>query len=88
MAFGIDLHWLPHCHGSIEVARVVKKLHPKTPVIFGLGSPVVYHPTQRITQLDIEKNRISIKPKTNEKVGPEGREEAVSAQSVVLLEMR
>ena len=35
VAFGIDLHWLPHAHGSIEVARVVKKLHPNTPVIFG-----------------------------------------------------
>ncbi|WP_260871687.1 cobalamin-dependent protein [Bacillus sp. X1(2014)] len=34
-AFGIDLHWLPHAHGSIEVARLVKKLHPITPVIFG-----------------------------------------------------
>src|SRR5512140_873017 len=34
-AFGIDLHWLPHAHGSIEIARLVKKHHPKTPVIFG-----------------------------------------------------
>lgn len=33
--FGIDLHWLPHAHGSIEVANLVKKLHPKTPVLFG-----------------------------------------------------
>ncbi len=28
-AFGIDLHWLPHAHGSIEVARIVKRIHPK-----------------------------------------------------------
>lgn len=34
-AFGIDLHWLPHAHGSIEVARLIKKHHPDTPVIFG-----------------------------------------------------
>jgi radical SAM superfamily enzyme YgiQ (UPF0313 family) len=34
-AFGIDLHWLPHAHGAIEVAKIVKKLHPHTPVIFG-----------------------------------------------------
>src|SRR3990172_10801781 len=27
-AFGIDLHWLPHAHGSIEVAGVVKQLPP------------------------------------------------------------
>ena len=34
-AFGVDLHWLPHAHGSIEVARIVKRLHPDRPVIFG-----------------------------------------------------
>ena len=43
VAFGIDLHWLPHCHGSIEVARLVKKLHPTTPVIFGGLSATYYH---------------------------------------------
>ena len=34
-AFGIDLHWLPHCQGSTEIARIIKKYHPGTPVIFG-----------------------------------------------------
>jgi Fe-S oxidoreductase len=34
-AFGIDLHWLPHCQGSTEIAKIVKKYHPDTPVIFG-----------------------------------------------------
>ncbi len=34
-AFGIDLHWLPHCQGSQEIAKIVKKYHPDTPVIFG-----------------------------------------------------
>ena len=43
VAFGIDLHWLPHAHGSIEVARIVKKLHPKTPVIFGGLSSTYFH---------------------------------------------
>ena len=43
VAFGIDLHWLPHAHGSIEVARIVKKLHPKTPVIFGGLSASYFH---------------------------------------------
>ncbi|WP_026568131.1 TIGR04190 family B12-binding domain/radical SAM domain protein [Bacillus sp. UNC41MFS5] len=42
-AFGIDLHWLPHAHGSIELARVVKKLHPDIPVIFGGLSSTYYH---------------------------------------------
>lgn len=34
-AFGIDLHWMPHAHGSIEIARLVKRYHPQTPIIFG-----------------------------------------------------
>jgi B12-binding domain/radical SAM domain protein len=33
--FGIDLHWLLHCHGAIEVAKLVKKYHPSSKVIFG-----------------------------------------------------
>ncbi|HET6351604.1 MAG TPA: TIGR04190 family B12-binding domain/radical SAM domain protein [Coriobacteriia bacterium] len=41
--FGIDLHWLPHCQGSIEVAKIVKKYHPDTPVIFGGLSSTVFH---------------------------------------------
>jgi B12-binding domain/radical SAM domain protein len=35
LAFGIDLHWMPHVHGALEVARLVKKHHPQTPVILG-----------------------------------------------------
>jgi B12-binding domain/radical SAM domain protein len=42
-AFGIDLHWLPHAHGSIELAKIVKDLHPETPVIFGGLSSTYYH---------------------------------------------
>ena len=34
-AFGIDLHWLPHCQGSTEIAKIIKKYHPETPIIFG-----------------------------------------------------
>ena len=34
-AFGIDLHWLPHAQGSLEVAALCKKYHPHIPVIFG-----------------------------------------------------
>ncbi|MBN2333172.1 MAG: TIGR04190 family B12-binding domain/radical SAM domain protein [Deltaproteobacteria bacterium] len=34
-AFGIDLHWLPHAHGSLAIAELVKKYHPETPVFFG-----------------------------------------------------
>ncbi len=42
-AFAIDLHWLPHAHGAIEIARLVKKHHPHTPVIFGGFSSSYYH---------------------------------------------
>lgn len=42
-AFGIDLHWLPHAHGSIELAKIVKELHPDTPMIFGGLSATYYH---------------------------------------------
>ncbi|MEO2075711.1 MAG: TIGR04190 family B12-binding domain/radical SAM domain protein [Bacillus sp. (in: firmicutes)] len=42
-AFGIDLHWLPHAHGSIELAKIVKTLHPQTPIIFGGLSATYYH---------------------------------------------
>ncbi len=42
-AFGIDLHWLPHAHGSIEVAGIVKRLHPSRAVIFGGFSATYFH---------------------------------------------
>ena len=42
LTFGIDLHWLPHCQGSIEVAKIVKKYHPDTPLIFGGYSASYY----------------------------------------------
>jgi len=34
-AFGIDLHWLPHCQGSTEIAKIIKKYHHGAPIIFG-----------------------------------------------------
>jgi B12-binding domain/radical SAM domain protein len=42
-AVGIDLHWLPHAHGAIEVARIVKRLHPDVPVIMGGLSSSYFH---------------------------------------------
>ncbi len=42
-AVGIDLHWLPHCHGALEVARIVKQLHPRVPVILGGLSSTYFH---------------------------------------------
>lgn len=41
--FGIDLHWMVHCHGAIEVARLVKKHHPEAKVVFGGFSSSYFH---------------------------------------------
>ncbi|MCA9901276.1 MAG: TIGR04190 family B12-binding domain/radical SAM domain protein [Anaerolineales bacterium] len=40
---GIDLHWLPHAHGSLEIARIAKEIHPDVPVIFGGLSSTYFH---------------------------------------------
>jgi B12-binding domain/radical SAM domain protein len=42
-AVGIDLHWLPHAHGALEVARIVKELHPDVPVVMGGLSSSYFH---------------------------------------------
>jgi B12-binding domain/radical SAM domain protein len=42
-AFGIDLHWMPHAHGAIEVARLCKRLHPDIPVMMGGFSATYFH---------------------------------------------
>jgi B12-binding domain/radical SAM domain protein len=41
--FGIDLHWLPHAHGALAVAELVKRHHPKAPVVFGGFSASYFH---------------------------------------------
>jgi B12-binding domain/radical SAM domain protein len=43
VAFGIDLHWMPHAHGAVEVARLCKKYHPDVPVMFGGFSSTYFH---------------------------------------------
>jgi B12-binding domain/radical SAM domain protein len=43
LAFGIDLHWLPHVDGSLTVAEMLKRLHPEKPVILGGLSSTYYH---------------------------------------------
>lgn len=42
-AVGIDLHWLPHAHGALEVARIVKEQLPDVPVILGGLSATYFH---------------------------------------------
>ncbi|KYH38818.1 MAG: hypothetical protein AYL28_002290 [Candidatus Bathyarchaeota archaeon B23] len=43
LAFGIDLHWLVHAAGALDVAALIKRLHPETPVILGGLSATYYH---------------------------------------------
>ena len=42
-AVGIDLHWLPHAHGSLEIAKLVKEAMPGVPVIMGGLSSTYFH---------------------------------------------
>ena len=42
-AIGIDLHWMPHAHGALEVARIAKEIHPDVPVIMGGLSATYFH---------------------------------------------
>ncbi len=41
--FGIDLHWLPHAHGALAIAELVKRLHPESRVLMGGLSASYYH---------------------------------------------
>lgn len=43
IAFGIDLHWLPHVDGSLTIAEIAKRHHPDIPVIMGGLSATYYH---------------------------------------------
>ena len=43
LAFGFDLHWMPHVQGSLALAEIVKKYHPDTPVLFGGLSSTYFH---------------------------------------------
>lgn len=50
-------------------------------------SPYVDEIRARIAKtLNVSPNVVSVKPRTNEHVGPEGRGEAISTQAVVLIE--
>ena len=46
--FGIDLHWMCHCHGAIEVAKRLKAIHPDCLVILG-GISSTYYAHELIT---------------------------------------
>ncbi len=54
LLFGIDLHWLPHAHGSLEIAKIVKKYHPGVPIVFGgLSSSYFYTELIQYPEVDM-----------------------------------
>jgi B12-binding domain/radical SAM domain protein len=53
-AFGLDLHWLAHAAGSLDIAEIVKKHHPDKPVLLGGLSASYFHDEiiQHFPQID------------------------------------
>jgi clorobiocin/coumermycin A biosynthesis protein CloN6/CouN6 len=45
--FGFDLHWMAQCHGSVELAKRVKAIHPDALTVFG-GISATYFASQLI----------------------------------------
>jgi clorobiocin biosynthesis protein CloN6 len=46
--FGFDLHWMTQCHGAVELARLLKEIHPDAVVIFG-GISATYYAEELVT---------------------------------------
>jgi clorobiocin/coumermycin A biosynthesis protein CloN6/CouN6 len=51
--FGFDLHWMTQCHGSIELAALLKEVHPDALTIFG-GISATYYARQLITYPSVD----------------------------------
>jgi len=43
VAFGIDLHWMAHVQGALALGEIIKRFHPKIPVILGGLSATYFH---------------------------------------------
>ena len=41
--FAIDLHWMPHAHGALEIAKIVKEHHPDSVVELGGFTSSYFH---------------------------------------------
>ncbi len=51
--YGISFHWLPHVQGSLEIAGMIKKIHPESPVIMGgLSSSYFYEELINCKEVD------------------------------------
>ncbi len=51
--FGFDLHWMTQCNGAIELAALLKKVHPDALTIFG-GISATYYADQLITYPSVD----------------------------------
>ncbi len=45
--FGFDLHWMTQCHGAIELAALLKEVHPDALTVFG-GISATYYASELI----------------------------------------
>jgi clorobiocin biosynthesis protein CloN6 len=45
--FGFDLHWMTQCHGAIELAALLKEVHPEALTVFG-GISATYYANELI----------------------------------------
>jgi clorobiocin biosynthesis protein CloN6 len=51
--FGFDLHWMTQCHGAIELAGLLKEVHPDALAIFG-GISATYFASELITYPSVD----------------------------------
>jgi clorobiocin biosynthesis protein CloN6 len=51
--FGFDLHWMTQCQGAVELAAVLKEIHPDALTIFG-GISATYYASQLITYPSVD----------------------------------
>lgn len=78
-AVGIDLHWLPHAHGSLEIAKLVKEAMPGVPIIFGgLSSTYFHEELIRYPQVDFVLRGDSTEPPLHELLQSLGNCEALA----------
>lgn len=47
---GIDLHWLPHVHGALSLARIIKERRPDIKVMLG-GFSATYYATEIVSKV-------------------------------------
>lgn len=40
--YAIDIHWLVHAHGSIEIAKLIKDIHGKPVIVGGLSATIFW----------------------------------------------